>query len=194
RHYAGLRSRGWDDRESPLPTLLLLLHVRDLDALDRPRRGAERERGARVVGVHVHLQRGFVADHDERVPELLESGLEAVAIKPLALDHEDGAVAIAGGLEVHRVRSGGLARDLWRGRQSLARDRAGQTAEKLDEPRAARVDDPRLSQDVELVRRARDGLLPVPHELYEQLSERLRLRRAPLRLFGQLADDREHRS
>ena len=36
----------------------LLVHVRDLDAGDRALRDAERERAARVVGVHVHLQRG----------------------------------------------------------------------------------------------------------------------------------------
>ena len=60
-----------------------------------------------------------------------------------------------------------------RGRQRLAGDRAGQPAEELDEPRAARVDDSRLAQDLELLGRAGHGLLPVPHELDEQLPERL---------------------
>ena len=57
----------------------LLVHVRDLDAADRAVRDAERQRAARVVGVHVHLQRGAVADDEQRVAELLELALERVA-------------------------------------------------------------------------------------------------------------------
>ena len=95
-----------DERETPLPPLLLLVHVRDLDSLDRARGRAERERGAGVVGVDVHLDRGLVADDEERVAEPLELRLEPVAIERLALDHEDGAVAVARGLEVDRVDAG----------------------------------------------------------------------------------------
>src|SRR5205823_11142517 len=42
------RTRGRDERETPLALLLLLVHVGDLDSLDRARRGAERERRAGV--------------------------------------------------------------------------------------------------------------------------------------------------
>ncbi len=91
------------------------MHVRDLDALDRADGRAERKRGARIVGVDVHLERRLVADDDERVAELLELGLELVAVERVPLDHEDGAVAVARRLEVDRVVTRRLARDLGRG-------------------------------------------------------------------------------
>ena len=175
-----LRARGRDERETPLALFLLLVHVGDLDSLDRARGGAERERGAGVVRVDVHLERGLVADHHERVAEPLELRLEPVAVERLPLDHEDGAVAVAGGLEMDGLDAG---RRLGggRGRQRLAGDRAGQPAEELDEPRAARVDHSRLAQDLELVGRAGHGLLPVSHELDEQCrrAARTRPRAAP---------------
>ena len=163
---------GRDEREAPLPLLLLLVHVGDLDSLDRAGGRAERERGAGVVGVDVHLERGLVADDDERVAELLELRLEPVAVERVALDDEDGAVAVAGRLEVDRLDAGRRL-DRRRGRHRLAGDGAGHPAQELDEPGAARVDDARLAQDVELLGRAGDGLLPVPHELDEQVAERL---------------------
>ena len=126
RDDSALRARGRHEREAAIPPFLLLVHVGDLDSLDRARGGAERERRAGVVGVDVHFQRGLVSDHHERVAELLELRLEPVAVERLSLDHEDGAVAVAGRLEMDgldaRRRLGGR-----RCRQRLARDRAGQS-------------------------------------------------------------------
>ncbi len=141
RRLAGSRERDGHERETLLALLGLLVHVGDLDPLDRAGGSAERERGAGIVGVDVHLERGLVADDEQRVAELLELALEPVAVELLALDHEDGAVAVARGLQVDRLdarrRLGGR-----RGRHRLAGDRAGQSAQELDEPGAARVDDP----------------------------------------------------
>ena len=81
----------------------LLVHVRDLDAVDRPARDAERERAPGIVGVDVHLERARVADDEQRVAELLELVLERVAVEPFALDQEDGAVAVARELLVDRL-------------------------------------------------------------------------------------------
>ena len=68
--------------EQPLLALLrLLVHVRDLDAVDRADRAADRERGAGIVGVHVHLDRGRVADDEQRVADLLELLLERLAVE-----------------------------------------------------------------------------------------------------------------
>src|SRR5581483_6820334 len=73
----------------------LLVHVRDLDSVDRAQARPEREGGARIVGVHVHLQRALVSDDEQRVADLLELLLEPFAIELRALDEEDRAVAVA---------------------------------------------------------------------------------------------------
>ena len=128
--------------EEPLLALLrLLVHVRDLDALDRPDRGAERERAPGLVGVDVHLERGRVADDEQRVAEPLELALERVGVEPLALDHEHRAVAVlrqllVDGVEARLVRV--LGRRL---RDRLAGERGGDAADDLEQPGAARVDD-----------------------------------------------------
>ncbi len=61
-----------------------------------------------------------------------------------------------------------------RGGQCLAGHHSGHSPQKLDEPGPAGVDDSRLAQDVELLRSPSDGLLPVPHEVDEEVAERLR--------------------
>ena len=112
----------------------------------------------------------------ERVAELLELGLERLAVERVSLDHEDGAVAVARQLEVDRVEPRRLAGDLGRGGHGLAADgsprRRGASSTR---PGAARVDDARLAQNLELLGRAGDRVLPAPHELDEQLAERLGL-------------------
>ena len=137
----------------------------------------------------VHLERGLVADDDERVAEALEPRLELVAIERLPLDDEDGAVAIARRIEVDGIHPDGRGRNGGRRGHRLARDRAGQPAQQLDEARTARVHDARLAQYLELLRGAGEGLLPVPHEVDEQLAERLGPRGAALGLLRELADD-----
>ena len=110
----------------------------------------------------------------------------------LALDDEDGAVAVARELLVDRVG----ARPLELGRRlghRLAGDRGGDAAHELEQPRPARVDDARLAQHVELLRRPRDRLLAATDELDEQVAERRAAGRALLGLLGELADHRQHR-
>src|SRR5439155_18814781 len=120
-----------DDGQPAVALFLLHLHVRDLNSFDRPDGRAERERGAGIVGVDVHLERRCVADDEERVAEFLELRLELVAVETLALDHEDGAIAVARLLEVDRVETGALRRDYRRFRYGLARDRSRDPAQKL---------------------------------------------------------------
>ncbi len=45
----------------------LEVHVRDLDALEDSERRSRAQCRSRIVGVDVGLQRGRVADHEERV-------------------------------------------------------------------------------------------------------------------------------
>ena len=66
------RRVGHGVQEALLALLGLLVHVRDLDLLERADGGPERERRAGIVRVHVHLQRGRVADDEQRVAERLE--------------------------------------------------------------------------------------------------------------------------
>ena len=188
------RRRVGDRGESPLALLLLHLHVRDLDPFDRPDGGAERERGAGIVGVHVHLERRLVANDEERVAEQLELRLEAVAVETVALDHEDGAVAVARLLEMDCVEAGTLRRYDGRLRHWLARDSRREAAQELDKTGAARVHDTRLAEHLEQLRRARDRFLATPDKVDEELAERGRVGGAALGLLGQLAHDSQHRS
>ena len=68
------RASGTASSSRSLALLRLLVHVRDLDAFDRADRGPERERLAGLVGVDVDLERARIADHEQRVAELLELG------------------------------------------------------------------------------------------------------------------------
>ena len=92
--------------EQPLLALeRLRVHVRDLDARDRPARDAERERAAGVVGVDVHLERASGRRRraaSRRAARARASS--ASASRRVALDDEDGAVAEARELLVDRRR------------------------------------------------------------------------------------------
>ena len=174
-------------------SLLLLAHVGDLDALDRARGGAERQRRARLVGVDVHLQRGLVADHDERVAEPLELRLEPVAIERLALDHEDGAVAVAGRLEVDRrptpdgasaAGAAGNASPL----TALARPRRSSTSPA---PPASTTPASRRTSSCSGVRATASS--PCRTSSTSRAPSGSDSARAPLGLLRQLADDRQHR-
>jgi hypothetical protein len=68
-------------REALLALGRLQVHVRDLDPLDDPERGAGSQRGSGVVGVDVRLQRASVADDEQRVAERRELALEALAVE-----------------------------------------------------------------------------------------------------------------
>src|SRR5439155_12918396 len=123
----------WNGGEEPLLALLgLTVHVRDLDPVDRAGRDAERERGARIVRVQVHLQRAAVADDEQRVAEPLELALERVRVELLALDHEDGAVAVARELLVDPLEADLLVSGTRRRGKLLAPQRRRDAAHDLD--------------------------------------------------------------
>ena len=145
----------------------LLVHVRDLDALDHADARADGERGAGLVRMDVHLERLRVADDEQGVAEPRELRFDLVRVELVALDHERRAVAVARQLLVDRVRAELLALDRRRG-QLLAGDGRGEPAHDLQESRAAGVDDARLAEDVELLRRARERLLATPHDRRQQ--------------------------
>ena len=168
------------------------MHVRDLDAFDDTDRGRERERPSGLVGVHVNLERGRIADDEERVAHLLELGLERGGVEVLALDEEDRAVAVARQLLVDRVERERL-RLHGCVRYRLAGHREREAARDLDEPRPAGVDDARVAEDVEHLRRARDGVLPTREHGREQVARRHAAVLLPLRFLGHLADHGQHR-
>ena len=181
--------------EQPLRALRrLLVHVRDLDPLDRPESRAGGERRAGVVRVDVDLQRARVADDEQRVAELLQLRLERVRVEAVALDDEDGAVAVLGQLQVDRVEAG-LVRVLDRRvGQRLAGERGCDAADDLEEPGAAGVDDAGLLQHRELLRRARERVLAAGDERLKQLGVPEGRVASGLRLLRQLADHGQHRS
>ncbi len=147
------------------------MHVHDLDLLDHTHRGGEGERGAGLVGVDVHLHGAGRADHEERVAELQELGLEAVGVDRVSLDEERRAVAEGGELLVDRLRRELLEDGRGLG-QLLAADVEGDPAHDLEQARAARIHDPGLLEDVQLLGRRLERLLSVSHELGERVLER----------------------
>ncbi len=168
------------------------VHVRDLDALDHAERRAQGQRASGIVRVHVHLERGRVADDEQRVADLLEAALERVLVEPLALDDEHRAVAVLRELLVDRIEPERLRLDRRLG--ELLTDRTvDHPACDLDEPGTARVHDPRIAQDVEHLGRSREGVLPArEHDLQQLVGTQVAML-LPLALLGHLADDGEHR-
>ena len=173
--------------------LRLLVHVRDLDALERPEARPRRERRPGLVRVDVDLQRGLVADDEQRVAEALELRLEDGRVETVTLDDEDGAVAELRELLVDRVEAR-LVRRLGRClRQRLAGERGDEPADKLQQTRTAGIDDARLLEHRQLLRRARERVLAAQDERVEQLGDVAPGVRRGLRLLGQLADHGQHR-
>ena len=118
--------------------------------------------------------------------------LERVLVERLALDDEDGAVAVLGELLVDRVEAERLRLDR-HVRELLARRAVDHPARDLDEAGAAGVDDARVAQDVEHLGRAREGVLAAREHGAQQLVGRSAACSFLLALLGHLADDREHR-
>ena len=90
-------------------------------------------------------------------------------------------------VEAERLRLDRRVRELLTGR---AVDHA---AGDLDEAGSARIDDTGVAQDVEQLRRARDGLLPGREHRAQELVGRDAPKLLALALRRHLADDREHR-
>ena len=180
--------------EKPLLALCsLVMHVRDLDALDDADRGTECEGLPRVVRVDVHLERGRVADHEERVADPLELLLERVLVELLALDDEHGAVAKLGELEMDGVESERLR--LHRRLGNVLPGRAvDHPAGDLDEAGSSRVHDTGVAEDVEQLWRPRDGLLARREHRAEEIVGHDAPMLLALALLGHLADDRQHRA
>ena len=126
-------------------------------------------RGARIVGVDVHLERAAIADDEQRVAEPLQLALERVGVERVALDEEGRAVAVARELLVDRVDACLLGVDGGRLRRLLARRRGDHAAQDLGEPCSARVDDPGLAEHVELLGCTHDGGVGALHERAQKL-------------------------
>ncbi len=142
-----------------LPPVRLLVHVRDLDAADHAARDPERQRAAGIVGVHVHLERARVADDEQRVADPLQLALETVGVEPVALHHEDGAVAVLRELLVDRLDAE-LAIVHRRLRQRRAVERRRNAADDLDQAGGARIDDSCLAEHRQHVARPLDRVVP----------------------------------
>ena len=171
------------------------MHVRDLDALEDPLGRAERERRAGIVGVHVHLQRGRVADDHQRVPELLQLVLEPVEVEPLALDDKNGAVAVLARAPGGLRRSPTCSRSAGSAGSGLAGQPGGHTAHELEQPRASRRrrrPPGGGSRGTPACARAhpRPGARPPAAGRRPEIRLRVHL---GLRLFRELADHRQHR-
>ena len=126
-------------------------------------------------------------------PSRSSSASSAVGVEILALDHEDGAVAELGQLLVDGVEAGLVGVLGRRVRKRLAGQRRRDAAHDLEQPGAARVDDARLAQHGELVRRARQRVLAALDQL---LQERGGLQLGVARvlgLLGELPDHAQHR-
>ena len=177
-------------QQALLAPLGLLVHVRDLDLLERPDSGRERERSTGLVRVHVHLHGRRIAYHEERIPERLELLLQRGAVEPAALDDEDGAVAVARELLVNRFE---IQRSLDRGvRYRLARDDSRDAADDLEQARAACVDDACRPEYVEQLGSALDRVRASENDGGNQLARRSA--GMPLGLLRHLADDGQHRA
>ena len=105
-----------------------------------------------IVGVHVNAESGLVSDDEQGVAELADRSFERLAIEAVSLDDEGRAVAVLRQLAVHGVEPERLF--LGRCWQRFARDLGGDPADELDEPGAAGVDDTRLAEHVEQLRRS----------------------------------------
>jgi hypothetical protein len=77
--------------------------------------------------------------------------------------------------------------------QRLARHDSRDAAEDLRQAGAAGVDDARLAEHLEVLRRSLDRLLGGLHELAEQVRDGRGVGREPLGRLGGLADNRQHR-
>ena len=108
--------------------------------------------------MHVHLERGLVPDHEERVAERRELQLERIGVQPLALDHEAGAVAKARELPVRGLDSGPLLLGCLGQRHSQLTCEAI-PADDLEQAGRARVNDAGVTEHVELLLRAEHSLV-----------------------------------
>ena len=158
-HDARLEIAGAQRRREPLLALpRLLVHVGELGLEDLAERGTERERSVVVVRMHMHLERGGVADDEERIADLSELAFEPLCVQIVPRDDEGRAVAVARELLVDRVDPEGVACDLDR-RDLLAGHTGREPAHDLEQARAAGIDDTGLAKLVEQLGRPRDGLL-----------------------------------
>ena len=175
--------------QSLLTLRRLDVHVRDLDAFEHAERSPGPQGGARIVRVHVHLERRGVADDEEGVAEPHELALQGVRVEALALHDVDRAVAIARGLQVDRVDAQGLGGGSFGKR--FAPDVRGDAADDLDQPGGSRVHDACLTEDFELLLRLCDGLVSSDDEGGQEVLEALPV--PGLRFLRQGADRRQHR-
>ena len=163
------------------------MHVRDLDAGDRPPGGPERQSAAGIVCVDVRtLRRTRVADDEQGIAEPAELVLEPVGVEPVAFDDEDGAVAELGELLMDEVDRRDLRRLERRLRKRLAGQRGCDAADDFDQPGRPGIDDAGLRQHGQHLLRPDDAGLAASDD-GSQVSP-------ALGLLGELADRGQHRS
>ena len=140
----------------------------------------------------VRLERRAVADHEQRVAELVELAFDVCGIEAFALDHERRAVAEAGELLVDGLlREGGGLRGFG---QLLSPGGGRHPAQDLDQAGRARVHNSGSAEDIELLLRLGDRLVAAADESFEQIRRVEGGGSLRFGLVGELADDREHRA
>ncbi len=147
------------------------MHVGDVLALDRSRGGEQPFGRVGVVGVHVDLDRGLVADDENRIAELLERGHERGAVERFARDDEVRAVAVLGAGVMDLVEAGRcVVRDL--GDLGMLAGKPGdETADDDHEPERAGIDDACLGQDLELLGGVAKRLLAAKQRRRQHLGQ-----------------------
>ena len=165
--------------EQPLLALLgLLVHVRDLDPLDRPRapsRARARRRGRRCGRAPSARSRRRRRAASRRAARAPPRARPRRAPRPRPRRRCSSGSARAPGGPRRRPSSPAPTGASGSG---LARDRRGEPAHDLEQPGAARVDDAGLAQDVEQLRRARERVLAALDERGAAARRRLEVRRA----------------
>ena len=141
----------------------------------------------------VHLHCAATADHEQGVAELQELGLELVRVDAIALHEERRAVAELRQLLVDRLEGDRLEERCGRG-QLLAAHVRGDAAHDLDQAGAPGVDDASLLEDVQLLRRPRQGDLAGGEQFGERVLDGRVVRRNLLRPLRQRARHRENRA
>ncbi len=148
----------------------LQAHVGDVKPRDLARVGEHGGGELRSIGVQVHLQRGFVAHHEHRVPELLERSDEAARGQAAARDREVRAEAV-GGRAVLRVRDA-RGRVVVERRRVIAAQRRDHAGDDDRQPVAAGIDDPSLAQRCQQLGAALDRKLAGDHCPLERIGDR----------------------
>ena len=126
-----------------------------LDAVGPTRTDPRLDRGADVVDMDVHVPEPVAAHHEQRVAQRLQGHLEKVGRRVVGLQEVHHLVrrAVLGSLRLRGRARLGQRSTWWLAHRVLAGDRSNQRVQQDGEATAARVDDARAAQGLELVGR-----------------------------------------